>query len=151
MFQLWEFDNKRIGVTQEPLYRQCLRVFSTLSWSSVSYLLRVVHLYLLAGRTDWRGLRTTRYLPQLNVQVLLFHKRVKRAYLLCTCRQDTVEGQDDDLTPVNNLGGDGSLYSGSSTLPLVGDSITGVPGGDDYPPSPTHKPHKPNGTLNSGE
>ena len=65
-------------------------------------------------------------------------------------RQDTVKGEDDDMAPIN---ADGSLYSGSSTLPLVGDSIRG---GGDYSPEPTSSPtgqqlNKPNGTLNSGQ
>ena len=60
-----------------------------------------------------------------------------------------MKGEDDDMTPCN---ADGSLYSGSSTLPLVGDSIRGFSaggggGGEGYSPEP---PHKPNGTLHSG-
>ena len=53
------------------------------------------------------------------------------------------------MAPIN---ADGSLYSGSSTLPLVEDSIRG---GGEYSPEPTSSPtgqqlNKPNGTLNSG-
>ena len=56
------------------------------------------------------------------------------------------------MTPMN---ADGSLYSGSSIHPLVGDSIMC---GEGYSPEPTSSPmgttqqlNKPNGTLNSGQ
>ena len=91
------------------------------------------------------------HIVTVKIKYKLSNKSNKRLDL-SDYRQDTVEGQDDDMTPMN---ADGSLYSGSSTLPLVGDSIMGgaspEPGGASSPTGTAHQLNKPNGTLNSGQ
>lgn len=59
-----------------------------------------------------------------------------------------MEGGDDDIGPPG-CNPDGSLYSGSSTLPLVGDSIKGLAREAYGADTPQHR-GKHNGTLNSG-